>query len=276
MEQLEDRVAVITGGGSGIGEGLARACHQAGMRVVVSDVEEDQAERVANAVRELGGEAIGVRCDVSDAGSVEELAERAYEAYGAVHLLCSNAGVLMDAPLLETPMEDWTWTFGVNLYGGVHCAKTFAPRMRELDGEAHIVFTASAGGVRTIPESTIGVYVSSKYALVGFAETLRNELKADAIGVSVVYPGGVDTNISTATRNRPQHLGGPEPAPPESGLRMTDETLSAYGLISPDEAARLTLEGVRANRLYIFTHPETRPALEDRVRELMADHDAVS
>ena len=86
----------------------------------------------------------------------------------------------------------------------------------------------------------------------------------------------MDTNISTATRNRPQHLGGPEPAPPEPGLRMTDETLGAYGLISPDEAARLTLEGVRANRLYIFTHPETRPALEDRVRELMADHDAVS
>ena len=167
MEQLEGRVAVITGGGSGIGEGFARVCHDAGMRVVVSDVEEEQAARVANSIRELGGEAIGLRADVSDAASVQELADRAYEEFGEVNLLCSNAGVMMVAPLLESPIEDWQWTLGVNLYGAIHCTNAFVPRMREQDGEAHVVFTASIAGTRPIHETPIGVYVASKYAVTG-------------------------------------------------------------------------------------------------------------
>ncbi len=278
MEELDGRVAVITGGGSGIGEGLARVCHDAGMRVVVSDIEEDQAERVAEMVRELGGEAIGARTDVSDRGSVEELADRAYDAFGAVHLLCSNAGVMMVAPLLETPEEDWTWTFGVNVFGAVNCVRAFAPRMGEQEGESHIVITASVAGTRPIVELPIGAYVASKYAAVGFSEMLRHELAPDGVGVSVLCPGGVDTGIFDATRNRPPELGGPAPPPPAAEERMAEREEQAAGaeLMPPLEVAQRVLDGVRANRLYIFTHPETRAEVEHRHRQLMADYDAIS
>ena len=278
MEQLEGRVAVITGGGSGIGEGFARVCHDAGMRVVVSDVEEEQAARVANSIRELGGEAIGLRTDVSDAASVQELADRAYEEFGEVNLLCSNAGVMMVAPLLETPIEDWQWTLGVNLYGAIHCTNAFVPRMREQDGEAHVVFTASVAGTRPIHETPIGVYVASKYAVTGYAEMLRTELEPDGIGVSVLCPGGVATQIFTATRNRPEELGGPVAPPPAAEARMAErEQPTNYPPpMEPSEVARRTIDGVRANRLFIFSHPETRVQYDDRHARLSADYDAVS
>ncbi len=278
MEQLEGRVAVITGGGSGIGEGFARVCHDAGMRVVVSDVEEEQAARVANSIRELGGEAIGLRADVSDASSVEELADRAYEEFGEVNLLCSNAGVMMVAPLLESPIEDWQWTLGVNLYGAIHCTNAFVPRMREQDGEAHVVFTASIAGTRPIHETPIGVYVASKYAVTGYAEMLRMELEPDGIGVSILCPGGVDTQIFTATRNRPEELGGPVALPPAAEARMAEREQPTNNPppMDPVEVARRTIDGVRANRLFIFSHPETRVEFDDRHASLSADYDAVS
>ena len=278
MEQLEGRVAVITGGGSGIGEGFARVCHDAGMRIVVSDIEEEQAMRVANSIRELGGEAIGLRTDVSDAASVQELADRAYEEFGEVNLLCSNAGVMMVAPLIETPIEDWQWTLGVNLYGAIHCTNAFVPRMREQDGDAHIVFTASVAGTRPIHETPIGVYVASKYAVTGYAEMLRTELEPDGIGVSVLCPGGVATQIFTATRNRPEELGGPAPLPPAAEARVAEreEPTNYPPPMEPVEVARRTIDGVRANRLFIFSHPETRTQYDDRHARLSADYDAVS
>ena len=278
MEQLEGRVAVITGGGSGIGEGFARVCHEAGMRLVVSDVEEEQAARVANAVRELGGEAIGLRADVSDAASVGELADRAYEEYGEVNLLLSNAGVMMVAPLLETPIEDWQWTLGVNLYGAIHCVGAFVPRMREQAGEAHVLFTASIAGTRPIHETPIGVYVASKYAVTGYAEMLRMELEPEGIGVSILCPGGVDTQIFTATRNRPEELGGPAELPPEAEARVEEreEQAGTDRMMDPAEVARRAIEGVRANRLFIFSHPDTRPEFEQRHARVIADYDAVS
>ncbi len=278
MEQLEGRVAVITGGGSGIGEGLARACHDAGMKVVVSDIEQGEAERVANAVRELGGEAIAVRADVSSRESVDELAARAYEAFGAVHLVCSNAGVMMVAPLIDTPEGDWDWTLGVNVYGAVHCARAFVPRMREQGGEAHIVFTASVAGTGPIAEIPIGTYTASKYAVVGFSEMLRTELAADGIGVSVLCPGGVDTRIFDATRNRPEELGGQAAPPPEADDRIAEreEQAAADALMSPREVAERVLGGVRADRQFIFTHPDQREAVEARHARMMADYDAIS
>ena len=277
MEQLEGRAAVITGGGSGIGEALALACSEAGMRVAVSDVEEDEAERVAAAVRAAGGEAIAVRADVADPASVEALADRAFGAFGAVHLLCSNAGVMTAAPLMETPLEDWRWTFGVNLFGAVHCVRSFVPRMRAADG-AHLLITASIAGVRPIHETPIGVYVASKYAAVGFAESLHQELAPEGVGVSVLCPGGVNTKIFTAERNRPPELGGPAPPPPAAGARMAEREAAAAAalLMDPAEVARRALDGVRAGRLFVFSHPETRAEFEDRCRRVLADYDAVS
>ena len=266
MEQLEGRVAVITGGGSGIGEGLARACHAAGMRIVLGDVEEEQAARVAN-------DAIGVRADVSSRESLEELAARAYEAFDAVHLLCNNAGVLTSSPLVETPEADWEWTLGVNLMGPVHGVRAFVPRMREQPGdEAHIVNTASVAGTFAIEGMPIGVYTASKYAVVGYSEMLRLELAPDGIGVSVLCPGGVATRIQEAGRNRPDALGGPVEQAPED-LAGRENRPPA---MEPREVGERVLDGVRANRLYIFTHADQRGPVEERYHDMMAAYDAIS
>ncbi len=285
MDQLEGRVAVITGGGSGIGEGLAHACHAAGMRVVLGDVEEDEAARVANDVRELGGDAIAVRADVSSRESLEELAARAYEAFDAVHLLCNNAGVLSVAPLVETPETDWEWTLGVNLMGPIHGVRAFVPRMREQPGdEAHIVNTGSVAGTFPIRGMPIGVYTASKYAVVGYSEMLRMELEPDGIGVSVLCPGGVATRIQEAGRNRPDALGGPIEQAPDVADRRRERATTG---VSPDQGRRRpppmeprevgerVLDGVRANRLYIFTHADQRGPVEERYHEMMAAYDAI-
>ena len=276
MEQLEGRVAVITGGGSGIGEGLAHACHAAGMRVVLGDVEEDEAARVANDVRELDGDAIAVRADVSSRESIEELAAVAYEAFGAVQLLCNNAGVLSASPLVETSETDWEWTLGVNLMGPVHGVRAFVPRMREQPGDgAHIVNTASVAGTFAIEGMRIGVYTASKFAVVGYSEMLRLELAPDGIGVSVLCPGGVATRIQEAGRNRPDTLGGPLEQAPEDVARRAGRVASGPPAMAPREVGERVLDGVRANRLYIFTHADQRAPVEERHREMMAAYDAI-
>ena len=273
MERLAGRTAVVTGGGSGIGEGLAHACHAAGMRVLLADVEEDEAERVAGDVRALGGEALAVRADVSSSGAVEELAARAYEAFGEVHLLCNNAGVLAVSPLAEAPEADWEWTLGVNLMGPVHGVRAFVPRMRAQGGEAHIVNTASVAGVYAIDGLPIGVYTASKFALVGYSETLRAELAPDGIGVSVLCPGGVATRIGEAERNRPRAPGGPD-APPPDGIGAARRGMRQPPM-DPREVGERVLAGVRANRLYVFTHADQRAPVEERHRRMMADYDAL-
>ena len=273
MERLAGRTAVVTGGGSGIGEGLAHACHAAGMRVVLADVEDDEAERVAGDVRALGGEALAVRADVSSSVAVEELAARAYEAFGEVHLLCNNAGVLAVSPLAEAPEADWEWTLGVNLMGPVHGVRAFVPRMRAQGGEAHIVNTASVAGVYAIGGLPIGVYTASKFALVGYSETLRAELAPDGIGVSVLCPGGVATRIAEAGRNRPRATGGPD-APPPDGIGAARRGRLPPPM-DPREVGERVLAGVRANRLYVFTHADQRAPVEERHRRMMADYDAL-
>ena len=275
MEQLDGRVAVITGGGSGIGEGLAHACHAAGMKLVVSDIEQAQAERVAEAVRELGGEAVAVRTDVTDQVSVDSLADQAYEAYGAVHLLCSNAGVLTVGPLMETSASDWQWLLNVNLFGAIHSAHAFVPRMRAQGGEAHIAITASVAGTYAADDLEIGAYTASKYAVVGFAEMLRVELAPQDIGVSMFCPGTVTTRIGESSRNRPAELGGPGAPDPRTPEDRAAQREVRPLVLSPRQAGDHILAGVRDNRKFIFSHPERRAFVEQRHREQMEGFDAV-
>ena len=165
MEQLEARVAVITGAGSGIGEALARATARAGMKVVAADVEIDEAERVAASLEDTGAECLAVETDVADRESVESLASEAYERFGAVHLLCSNAGVLVYEPASGASWKDWEWVLSVNLYGVIHGVQAFVLRMRAQDDEAHIVNTGSISGLAPYPrpsDTPAGVYIASK------------------------------------------------------------------------------------------------------------------
>ena len=277
MEQLEGRVAVITGAGSGIGEGLARACAAEGMQVVVADIELEQAQRVAAAIDPTGTNSLPVRVGVAERDAVETLAALAFETFGAVHLLCNNAGVLVYAATFEASAEDWEWVLSVNLRGVVHGVQAFVPRMRAQAGEAHIVNTGSISGLVVSPDPAVmnaGPYITSKYAVVGLSETLREELKPFAIGVSVLCPGGVTTRIRDAARNRPAELGGPAaaPSPPANAGSAGGTRLPRR---DPLVVAQLVLRGVRENRLYVLTEPGLRPLVEERFQRLLAGFDAL-
>lgn len=267
MEDLRGGTAVITGGGSGIGRGMALTFAGEGMNVVVADIEAAPAEAVAAEAKERGVRAIGVACDVSNAASVEALAERAYGEYGRVNVLCNNAGVLVNKPLADATDADWQWIFSVNVNGVVYGVRSFLPRMRTQGSPAHIVNTASQAGLAAVlgGGGGLGVYAASKYAVVAFSETLRHELAEEGIGVSVLCPGGVRTRIGESARNRPSELGGPQAAPrrdgPVPGTSMTG--------LEPMEVGQLVLNGVKANRGYIITQHENRGPILDRFANIL-------
>ena len=205
MLELRDKVAVVTGGGSGIGAALARAFAAQGMDVAVADVDVAGAEKVAADVRAAGRRALAVPTDVSEFSSVEALAARTYDELGACHVLCANAGVLVMGAFETRSPADWEWVLGVNLRGVLHCAQAFVPRMIAQPGEKHIVNTGSIAGLASAPG--LAVYGTSKFAVVGFSEHLRHDLARHGIGVSVLCPAGVQTKILSSDRNRPAELG---------------------------------------------------------------------
>ena len=265
MEQLEGKVAVVTGGGSGIGEGIVGACVEAGMRVVVADIDLDEAERVASAARESGVEAIAVQVDVSDRTAMDVLAERAYEEFGEVNLLCCNAGVIIEASIEDSTDADWEWLFRVNVMGVVHGAQAFVPRMREQDGEAHIVNTGSIAGI-FVPPLDIGTYAASKHAVIAISDRLRHEVADAGIGVSVLCPGGVVTRLFEGHRNVPADLAGSvTPAQRSEGS----------GGIAPALAGKRVLDAVQAGRFWVITHPRAadRELLDARYEELRAAYE---
>ena len=189
MEALQDKVAVVTGAGSGIGEGIAHAASAAGMRVVVSDVDGERAAAVSAA---LPGESIAVATDVSQLDSVQALADAALEAFGAVHLLCNNAGVWVGSMMVDADIRDWRYLIDVNLYGVIHGIQVFLPLL-QAQGEGHIVNTASMGGLISGPPE--GLYCTTKFAIVGLSESLLMETVESGVGVSVLCPGLVKTNL---------------------------------------------------------------------------------
>ena len=265
MEIQPGDAAVITGAGSGLGEGLAQVCHEAGMRVAVADIELGEAEHVASAIREGGGEAIAVLTDVTDPASVESLAARAYEEFGEVRLLCNNAGVQVFDSLVDTSAEDWSWVLGVNLHGVINGVAAFVPRMRRQDGAAYIVNTGSISGCAPYPRPTTmlaGAYITSKYAVVGLTESLHDELEPDGIGVTALCPAGIRSRIFDAARNRPDGLGGPAPAP-----------VDQWDGMEPAEIGRMVLDAVREERLYVFTDTWPRRFIERRHERMMAAFD---
>ena len=271
MKELRDRVAVVTGAAGGIGRATARALAAEGMRVVVSDLEADGAEALAEELRASGAEALPVATDVSERDSLEELARRTWEAFGACHLLHNHAGVIVLGPIEERTAQDWEWVLRVNLWGVIHGIQAFVPRMLAMDGaeERHIVNTASVSGLLALP--LVGVYATTKYAVVGLSESLRVELAPKGIGVSVLCPGGVQTGILQAERNRPAALGGGrERARGTVRSIAGNAQADAEDSMDPDEVAGAIVEGVRANDAFILTHPRYGEFLDARHAELRA------
>ena len=266
-------VAVVTGAGSGIGAALAAAFGAAGGRVVLADVEVAALERVGATLSADGVEVLTVPTDVSDADAVDRLAQATVERFGRVDVLCNNAGVSTFNLLVDQTPADWRWVLGVNLWGVVHGVQTFVPMMRAQATPAHIVNTSSIAGLWS-GVSFIGPYAVSKVGVVSLSETLRDELRAEQspIGVSVLCPSSVDTNVLAAERNRPPSLGTEQ----RTGVAESVRLMIADGLVgsdgkTPAEVAAMTLDAIRDDRFWIITHASARAALEARFASILAD-----
>ncbi len=273
MEQLEGGAAVVTGGASGIGLGIARAAAGEGMHVVIADIEEGPGSEAAAAIAATGARALFVRTNVVDPDSVEALADLAFSEFGRVDLLCNNAGVHHPGLFSETSRQDWRWLLGVNLEGVVHGLLAFLPRMREQGGESHIVNTSSLAGLAPLPGGA--AYTTSKFAVTGLTEVLRRELAPHRIGVSLLCPGPVNTSIGSSARNRRSALGedGEDSGEAADSNAQADvEAVTTRGM-DPDLVGRLVMAGVRANDRYILPHPEWREAIETRAARLLLGFD---
>jgi NAD(P)-dependent dehydrogenase (short-subunit alcohol dehydrogenase family) len=272
MDDLSGRTGVITGGASGIGLATARLLAEEGMQLVLADIEEGPLERGA---AELG--ALGVVCDVGDLASVRNLADQAYDRFGAVHLLFNNAGVAVAGPVVEMRHADWEWLVRVNLWGPIHGVEGFLERMIAQRSGGHILFTASFAGL--VPNVGLGPYCVTKYGTVALAEVLQKELRAHGIGVSVLCPMRVETNIDTSERNRPAALGGPD-ASPQVPQMPAMPAMPATAEVADDLAGRvLAVEDVAANvvsavkdgRLYIIPHEESMQFVRRRFARMERD-----
>ena len=252
LTELSGRVAVITGAGSGIGRGLVQRCAESGMRVVASDVEAGAlAETVATTG--LGSDVvIGVVTDVSNSAAVEALAQQAYDTFGAVHLLCNNAGVFQAGVLWERTLADWEWVLGVNLWGIIHGIKAFVPRMIAAGEPGHVVNTSSLAGV--VSNAYSGPYTTSKFAALGLSESLAHDLAAanSLVGASVLVPGAVNTRIAESLRNRPQTLAEGRGA---ADAAFVDEMLAKQSETGADPrtVADLVLDAVQTGQFMIPT-----------------------
>ena len=260
-------VAVVTGAGSGIGRALAERAASRGMKVVAADVEAPKLAATVDEIVRRGGEAIGVPTDVSVAEEVERLADEAWSRFGGVNLLCNNAGVFSGGLLWERTLADWEWVMGVNLYGLVNAARTFVPRLLAAGEPAHIVNTASMGGLVTNAYS--GPYYTSKFAAVGLTECLAHDLLTTGapIGVSALVPSLVATGIATSHRNRPERWvdrGAERGADEQFVLAAMEDSVGAG--MPPAEVAALVFDAVEDDRFWI----PTKPSYHDQIR---ARHD---
>jgi NAD(P)-dependent dehydrogenase (short-subunit alcohol dehydrogenase family) len=275
MEQIEGRVAFITGGASGIGLGMAKAFTGAGMKCVLADLRDDHIEEARAWFEEAGraGQVHLLKLDVTDRAAYAAAADEAERAFGKVHVLCNNAGIGISAPVSEASYEDWDWGVDVNLTGVFNGVHVFLPRIRAHGEGGHIVNTASMGGI--LQYSRAGVYVTTKFAVVGLSEALRAELMDEPIGVSAFCPGGVRTNIREWEKTRPARFataaGQAAPTAPPRGFNMSEEVLATLNQMSwqPEEVGEMVLNGIRTNALYIFTSPEFRPGIEERFAAIL-------
>ena len=266
MQDFNGKVAFITGGGSGVALGQAKVFSQAGARVIIADIREDHLEQAMTYFRRIEAEVHPILLDVTDRAAFADAADEAERVFGPVQLLFNTAGVSIFGPLEKSTYNDYDWQMGVNFGGVVNGIQTFVPRMIEYGKGGHIVNTSSVGGI--IAAGPAGIYSASKFAVRGLSEALRSELAKHDIGVSVLCPANVNTNIAESVMTRPQEFS-------ESGYRFDDAVLDSLRRIysagkNPVELAEETLEAVQENRLYIIPYPEVRQVLQDHFDEILA------
>ena len=266
------KVAVITGAASGIGRGLAERFAAESMKVVLADVEETALAELEADLKSKGADVLTVKTDVSNAAEVENLAVQTLDTFGAVHILCNNAGVVCSRPIWEHTVADWEWVLGVNLWGVIHGIRTFVPRMLAQGDACHIVNTASILGL--IGGGGTGIYKVSKHGVVVLSEALADELaqKGANIQVHVLCPGWVRTGILDSDRNRPDTLQNRETQTP-SRLQTIGGSGNARAEMeagmSPAEVAEHVYNAIQNGTFYIHTHPEHKAAIRERMDRIL-------
>jgi len=279
MKEFKNKVAVITGAASGIGRAIADRCAREGMKVVLADVEEPALISAATEMKAAGAAVLSVVTDVSKAGEVEALARKTLDEFGAVHLLCNNAGVGAGTTVWQSTLRDWEWVLGANLWGVIHGVRFFVPIMLEQDTDGHVVNTASIAGL--ISGSALGIYKVTKHGVVSLSETLSCELAelGAKVKVSVLCPGFVKTRIMDSARNRPAELQNPpeqEVWTPEMEARAEAMRQAVLRGIPATQVADAVFDAIREERFYIHTHPELKAWVQMRMDAILQERNPTS
>ena len=275
MNNFNDKVAVITGGASGLGREFALSAHQLGMKLVLADVQKDALDATTAELEALGAQVLPMLCDVRKGEQVQALADAAMARFGAVHLLFNNAGVGSGGLIWESSEADWEWVLGVNVWGVIHGVRIFTRLMLDCAKadpayEGHIVNTASMAGLLNAP--TMGVYNVSKHAVVALSETLYHDLQLveAPIGASVLCPFFVPTGINMSHRNRPADVAmtaGPTVSQ-RASQAMTTKAVES-GKVSAADVSRMTFDAIRDGKFYIYSHPGALAGVADRMNDIV-------
>jgi NAD(P)-dependent dehydrogenase (short-subunit alcohol dehydrogenase family) len=268
VRDFTNKVAVVTGAASGIGKAMAQRFAAEGMQLVLADIEHEPLLQFAGELRAAGTRVIFQRVDVSKPDDLDILAARAYDEFGAVHLLCNNAGILPPgAPVWKEPLSTWQWTLNVNFFGVLHGVQAFVPRMLKANHEAHIVNTASLAGLTTRP--LMSAYNVSKHAVVALSECLYAELQlaTDKIHVSVLCPAFARTRLAESARNKPEGV----QADPSASFGFYDALKHVVEEGTPPEAiVSAMIEAVRENQFWILTHPHLDRGIRERFESMLS------
>jgi NAD(P)-dependent dehydrogenase (short-subunit alcohol dehydrogenase family) len=280
MKHLEDKVAFVTGGASGIGLGIATALAQAGVKVMLADIEKAALDKAVDGLKRTNAAVDGVVVDVSLRSAIEEGAAKTIERFGKVHILINNAGVGGEGPMARWTNAGWDWVLGVNLLSVIYGFQAFVPLMKQHGEGGHIVSTASMAGMIQTQGAQYGV---TKHAVVALSEATRGELGADGIGVSVLCPGFIRTNILDSARNVPPRFTGTSAqilstakAPDDATKQMIDFVKQRIGGgIDPLYVGELVREAIEDDVLYVFTDTEFEPMFDKRVAEIKMGFDRI-
>jgi len=266
VENFDERATVITGGANGIGFATAREFARRGARVMLGDIDRSALDDAVAILRADGVDAYGVVCDVRKLDDVERLADEAFRVFGDVHVVFNNAGIAYAGPIVDTSHDDWRFVIDVVLWGPIHGVEAFLPRLIAQGGERHMVFTSSFAGL--IPNVGLGPYCVAKYGVVALAETLAREARPNGIGVSVLCPMIVETDLLANTeRVRSADYGPATPSPAETVQQLasapTDDSV-----LNVEDVARLTADAILANRLYVLPHRAARDSIRRRFERI--------
>jgi NAD(P)-dependent dehydrogenase (short-subunit alcohol dehydrogenase family) len=264
MQDIAGKVAFITGGGSGVGFGIAQALAEAGASVVVADIRQEHLDEAMTQLAAPGRAIHAIRLDVTDRAAMARAAEETERVFGKVHIVCNNAGIQLFNDIGDAQYTDWDWVLGVNLGGVINGLQAFVPRIKAHGEGGHIVNTASMAAFIAGPAA--GIYTCSKFAVRGLTESLRWSLAPHGIGVSMLCPGLVNSRIYKSEQIRPADLAG-STMPPDFLARF--EKIHEIGM-EPLEVGEKVLRGILRNDLYIFTHPEFRQELQGLFGDVLA------